>query len=69
MVFELLKTHLIEDDNELSSIFHEYKSGRMTSGEIKQIACEKITAFMESFKEKLEKARKQVDKLNFVRFS
>ncbi len=69
MVFELLKTHLIEDDSELSNIFHEYKSGRMTSGEIKQIACEKITAFMENIKEKLEKARKQVDKLNFVKFS
>ena len=68
MVFELLKQHLVEDDKELQKIYNEYKSGKMTSGEIKQLACEKMTTFMNSFNKKLEKAKEQVDTLNFVRF-
>ncbi|MBU1199490.1 MAG: tryptophan--tRNA ligase [Nanoarchaeota archaeon] len=69
MVFELLKQHLIEDDAELDKIYNEYKSGKMTSGELKQIACEKMTAFMNDFTAKLEKHRKDVKNLNFVKFS
>jgi tryptophanyl-tRNA synthetase len=68
MVFELLKQHLIEDDKELDKIYHEYKSGKMTSGEIKEIACEKIEQFMNNFVKGVEKARKEIDKLNFVEF-
>ncbi len=71
MVFELLKIHLIEDDKELDKIYHDYKSGKMLSGELKQIACEKMTEFMEDFSKKIESARKLVenDKINFVRFT
>ncbi len=69
MVFELLKQHLVEDDKELDKIYKDYKSGKMTSGEIKQIAVDKMTEFMNDFEKKLEKARKQVDKLNFVKFT
>jgi tryptophanyl-tRNA synthetase len=68
MVFELLKQHLVEDDKELEQIYHDYKSGKMTSGEIKQIACEKMTRFMEDFIKKTEKARKEINKLKFVSF-
>jgi tryptophanyl-tRNA synthetase len=68
MVFELLKQHLVEDDNELQKIHDAYKKGDMTSGEIKQIACEKMTAFMEDFNGKLQKARESVSELNFVKF-
>ena len=39
MAFELMKQHLIEDDKELDKIYNEYKSGKMTSGELKEIAC------------------------------
>ncbi|MBL7050941.1 tryptophan--tRNA ligase [Candidatus Woesearchaeota archaeon] len=69
MVFELLKQHLVEDDKELDKIYKDYKSGKMTSGEIKQIAVDKMTEFMKDFEKKLEKARKQVHKLNFVKFN
>jgi tryptophanyl-tRNA synthetase len=69
MVFELLKQHLIENDAELDRIYHEYKSGKMTSGEIKQIACDKMTAFMDEFNKKLEHNRKIVKDLHFVKFS
>ena len=68
MVFELLKQHLVEDDKELNKIYEEYKSGKMTSGEIKEIACEKMTKFMNDFVKKTEKARKQIDKLKFIKF-
>lgn len=68
MVFELLKQHLIEDDDELDRIFDEYSSGNMTSAEIKKVACERMTRFMEDFSRKLESNRKKVDSLNFVRF-
>lgn len=68
MVFELLKQHLVEDDKELKKIYNEYSSGKMTSSEIKQIAIEKMEAFMSKFTKDLEKARKKVDTLKFVTF-
>ncbi|RMF06882.1 tryptophan--tRNA ligase [Candidatus Woesearchaeota archaeon] len=69
MVFELLKQHLVEDDKELEKIYEEYKSGRMTSGEIKELACKYATEFMENLDRKISQARKLVPKLNFVSFS
>lgn len=68
MVFELLKQHLVEDDKELESIHDRYKSGQLTSGELKEIACEKMVRFMELFSSRLEESRKIVDALDFVRF-
>jgi len=64
MVFELLKQHLIEDDEELNYIYKEYKSGRMTTGELKDIGCKKITEFMTQLERDIAKARKL--ELNFV---
>lgn len=69
MVFELLKQHLVEDDQELQKIYNEYKSGKMTSGEIKELACAKMTAFMNDFTKKLAQARKDIKKLKFITFS
>jgi len=67
MVFELLKQHLVEDDDELNKIYTEYSMGKMTSGEIKEIACLKLTEFMQHFTEGLEKARKNIDELHFLK--
>lgn len=69
MVFELLKQHLIEDDRELQRIYHDYKSGKLLSSEIKQIAVERMERFMKDFERKLLQARKLVPKLRFIRFS
>jgi tryptophanyl-tRNA synthetase len=66
MSFQLLKQHFIEDDKELKRIYDEYKAGRMMTGEIKDITCEKLTEFMKDFEKKLEKAKKIVPKLNFI---
>jgi tryptophanyl-tRNA synthetase len=68
MVFELLKQHLVEEDDELQRIYDDYKSGRMLSGELKQLACEKMETFMNSFNQRLEKARKEIDKINILNF-
>ncbi len=67
MVFELLKQHLIDDDKELDRIYAEYKAGRMTSGELKEIACRKITEFMKSLEEGIKDARKKISELKFVK--
>ncbi len=69
MVFELLKMHLIENDNQLDKIYEQYKSGAMLSGELKKIACERMTAFMNHFTQELEAARKIVKDLKFIKFS
>ena len=69
MVFEMLKMHLIENDNKLDQIYEQYKTGRMLSSELKAIAIEKMTAFMNEFTDQLERARKQVDKLHFIKFA
>ncbi len=69
MVFEMLKLHLLDDDRELQRIYDEYKSGRMHSGEMKDIGCDLMTKFLKDFEVRLEKARKQVNRLEFIRFS
>ncbi len=67
MAFQLLKIHLEEDDAKLKKLQDDYAAGKLTSGEVKQIACEKMTAFLERFNKNLEKARKNVDELDFIR--
>ncbi len=66
MVYELLRQHLIEDDDELKEIHDVYKKGGMTSGEIKKLAIEKMKTFMDDFAKKIIEARKIVPKLTFV---
>ncbi|MEM4255101.1 MAG: tryptophan--tRNA ligase [Candidatus Norongarragalinales archaeon] len=60
MVFELLKQHLIEDDGELQEIYDSYKNGRMTSGELKEIACGKMTVFMKNLNDGIQDAKRLV---------
>lgn len=67
MVFELLKQHLIEDDNELNDIYQKYKSGKMTSGELKNFACEKMTEFMLNLERNIKESRKYISELKFIR--
>ncbi|MDI6826593.1 MAG: tryptophan--tRNA ligase [Candidatus Aenigmarchaeota archaeon] len=66
MCFQLLAQHFIEDDKELKRIYDEYKAGKMTTGEIKDITCEKLTEFMKDFERKFEKAKKIVPNLKFI---
>jgi tryptophanyl-tRNA synthetase len=61
MVFELLAFHLIEDDSELERIRREYASGELLSGELKQIAKDKIEEFLLDLQEKREEAAPEVE--------
>ncbi len=65
MAFELLKEHFIEDDGKLQKIYDDYKSGKLLSGDVKDIACKEFTKFMKDFDVKLERARNLVSSLNF----
>lgn len=61
MVFELLAFHLIKDDEELARIREEYESGEMLSGELKQIAKEKVEEFLIKHQKKREEAAPEVE--------
>lgn len=68
MVFELLKQHLVESDKELEKIRKEYTSGKMLSGEIKQIAVEKMNTFLKKFESDVDNYRKHIKDVHFLQF-
>jgi tryptophanyl-tRNA synthetase len=67
MIFELYKQHLFEDDDKLQDVFNRCKKGLLTCGEDKKYCVDCFGSFMDDFNSKLDKARKIVDKLNFLR--
>lgn len=62
VAFNMLMFGLEPDDMKLKRIHDDYSSGALLTGELKQIAIDKLLAFMESHQKKREKARKQVGK-------
>jgi len=62
VAFQMLKYGLEEDDKKLAKIEADYRAGKLLTGELKQIAIEKISAFLSAHQKKREKARKTVDK-------
>ncbi|MEM5831651.1 MAG: tryptophan--tRNA ligase [Candidatus Aenigmatarchaeota archaeon] len=50
-----------EDDKKIEKIKEDYKSGKLLTGELKDILIEKIVKFLEKFKENREKAKNFVD--------
>ena len=42
--------------------YEQYKSGKLFSGELKQILIDKLNAFLKEHQKKREKARNQLDK-------
>lgn len=68
IIFELYKQHLLEDDKDLQKVYDKCKKGKLMCGEDKTRCADLMTEFMKDFNKKVEKARKQVDKLNFVEF-
>jgi len=54
-----------EDDKKLRKIHDDYKSGKLLTGELKDITVEKINTFLKKHQEKREKARKVVDRFIF----
>jgi len=55
-------TFFEEDDKKLEKIYHDYKSGALLTGELKQILIDKLTKFLKHHQAEREKAKKVLDK-------
>ncbi|MBI4438314.1 tryptophan--tRNA ligase [Candidatus Woesearchaeota archaeon] len=51
-----------ESDEKLKAVHGDYKSGRLLTGELKQILIDKLTVFLKRHQEAREKARKVLDR-------
>lgn len=54
-------TFFEEDDKKLEQIRKDYKSGKMLTGELKNILIEKLNAFLKEHQRKREKAKDKID--------
>ncbi len=60
--FQYLKMMFEPDDKKLEKIYKDYKSGKLLSGELKQILIGKINSFLKVHQMKREKAKKDLHK-------
>lgn len=58
-------TFFEEDDDKLKEVHDNYKSGKLLSGELKQILIDKLNLFLADHQKKREKARSQVKKFMY----
>ena len=60
--FQYLYTQFEPDDRKIKKLRDDYESGKLLTGELKQILIEKLTKFLEEHQKKREAARKKVDR-------
>ncbi len=60
--FQYLKYMFEENDQALQEIYNDYKSGKLLTGELKQLTIIKINEFLRQHQEKRKKAKQQLDK-------
>jgi len=60
--FQYLKMLFEKDDKTLNAIENNYKSGKLLSGELKQILIEKINSFIKNHQKKRESSKNQLKK-------
>jgi len=60
--FQYLRMFLEEDDEKLEEIRNDYKSGKLTTGELKKYTIEKLNNFLEKHQKERVKAKKMIDK-------
>jgi len=60
--YQYLRIFFEPDDKKLKQIHDDYKSGKMLTGELKEILIRKINNFLKSHQEKRESAKSQLDK-------
>lgn len=60
--FQMLRYGLEPDDTKLKTIQDDYRSGKLLSGEMKQLAIDKLTKFLEEHQKKRKQAEKVIDK-------
>jgi tryptophanyl-tRNA synthetase len=62
VAYQYLYSQFEPDDRKIKQIYEDYKSGRLLSGELKQLLIEKLEQFLAEHHRKREQARKRVDK-------
>ena len=60
--FQYLKILFEPDDAKLKKIEQDYKSGKLLTGELKEILIKKINSFLKEHQKTREKAKKEIDK-------
>ncbi|MFC1801071.1 tryptophan--tRNA ligase [Nanoarchaeota archaeon] len=60
--FQYLANFFEPDDKKLNQIYRDYKSGKLLTGELKQILIEKLQTFLKEHQKNREKAKKLVNK-------
>ena len=60
--YQYLRIFFEPDDNKLKTIYDDYRSGKMLTGELKSILIEKVTDFLVAHQQKREKAKDQLEK-------
>src|SRR3989344_4281391 len=60
--YQWLRMFFEEDDKKLERIYHDYKSGKLLTSELKQVLIEKLAKFLKEHQEKRKKAEKLIDK-------
>jgi tryptophanyl-tRNA synthetase len=63
--YQYLRIFFEPDDRKLKSIYDDYKSGKMLTGELKSILIEKINEFLSVHQERREKAKEQINQFLF----
>jgi tryptophanyl-tRNA synthetase len=63
--FQYLKMFFEPDDKKLAKIEADYRSGKLLTGELKQILIDKINVFLKEHQKKREEAKKHLDKFIF----
>lgn len=58
--YQYLYTQFEPDDRKIKKIYDDYKSGKLLTGELKEILIEKLIEFLEKHNEKREKARDKI---------
>ncbi|MEM5812637.1 MAG: tryptophan--tRNA ligase [Candidatus Aenigmatarchaeota archaeon] len=59
--YQWLRILFEPDDSKLRKIYEDYKSGKLLTGELKQILIEKINSFLKKHQEEREKAKDRID--------
>ncbi len=60
--FQYLRMLFEPDDRKLQKIYEDYSSGKLLTGELKEILVKKINAFLREHQKRRRKAKKKIDK-------
>jgi tryptophanyl-tRNA synthetase len=63
--YQWLSIFFEPDQKKLKKIYDDYKSGKLLTGELKQILIDKINDFLENHRKQKEKAAKLIDKFKY----